>query len=67
MRMGVMGGGRIKPGVRESFLEEVAHQPGPRGGDPGLETADLGGRTFPAFLMPRPGGHSLGLHWPHPG
>lgn len=57
-------GGRLELGVRESFLEEVAHQPGPRGGDPGLETADLGGRAFPAFSMPRPRGHNLGLLWP---
>lgn len=66
MRMGVRGG-RLELGVRESFLEEVAHQPGPRGGGPGLDTSDLGGRAFPAFPMPRPGDYSLGLLWPHAG
>lgn len=64
--MGVIGG-QIELGFRESFLEETAHQPGPKGGGPDLEMADLGGRALLAFPMPRPGGYSPGLPWPHGG
>lgn len=39
--MGVIEGW-IELRVRESVLQEVAPQPGPTGGGPGLETADLG-------------------------